>query len=347
MQGIRRALHRRWHTVRRAGPRAAAGEERGGFEDLYLVGEGLLFEVDTAVESACTEALERCGQGSRFERAAVIECEIAYAGDRGGDDHLTQHGASGEGLVADEDEGLGQFDGFGDGDGLEGLAIGKRPLGDEADGGLVLEDILSPDLIGGGDDAVIDDEDPFLPFLLVGIDAGSGERLFSDRGDGERDDHFLQVLAVAESLMVDAVDACRQFNALQGLVALESACCDEPCAFGYDELGFDGLIRGDQDRVEPQGTVRPIGLVEHESRAVKRRTIDALDGLRQDDGGEGLAALERLVTYRHDRVALLADGDGLRDKQIAGRLGVRTDLRREMIVIHGIKYVLELYVLRM
>ena len=55
--------------------------------------------------------------------------------------------------------------------------------------------------------------------------------------------------------MVDAGDAGRQFDTLDRLVALESTGSDEAGSFGNDEPRFDGLVRGDEDRVYPETTV--------------------------------------------------------------------------------------------
>ena len=140
---------------------------------------------------------------------------------------------------------------LGDNDGAQVLAVGKRPLCDKADRDLVLEDIFRRQVIVGRYEAVVDDEGSFLPFLLVLIDAATEESVLADGGDGLRDNHFLQVLAIAERLMVDAGDAGRQFDTLERLITLESTGSDEAGSFGNDETRFDGLVCGDEDRVDP------------------------------------------------------------------------------------------------
>ena len=100
-------------------------------------------------------------------------------------------------------------DGLGDDDRAQVLAVGKRPLRDKADRDLVLEDIFRRQIVVGRYQTVVNNERTFLPFLLVLIDAAAEERIFADGGDVLRDDHFLQVLTVAEGLMVDAGDAGR------------------------------------------------------------------------------------------------------------------------------------------
>ena len=112
------------------------------------------------------------------------------------------------------------------------------------------------------------------------LDAATGESFFTDGSDGGRDNNFLQVLAVPERLMVDAVDTGRQFDALDGLIALERTGGYESCSLRYHKSRFDGLIGGNQDGVQPQTTFRPFGLIEHNPRSVKSRTIDAFDGGR-------------------------------------------------------------------
>ena len=144
--------------------------------------------------------------------------------------------------------------------------------------------------------------------------------------------------------MVDAGDAGRQFDTLDRLVALESTGSDEAGSFGNDEPRFDGLVCGDEDRVYPETTVFPVFLFEHDARAVKSRAIDALDGLRQDDGGEVLAALESLVADSDDRVGVLPHYDGLGDEQFARGFGIERHFRRQTVVIDGIMHILILRV---
>ena len=244
-----------------------------------------------------------------------------------------------------ETSGRNGRDGLGDNDGAQVLAVGERPLCDKADGDLVLEDIFRRQVVVGRHEAVVEDEGSFLPFLIILIDAATEESVLADGGDGLGDDHFLQVLAIAEGLMVDAGDAGRQFDTLERLIALESTGSDEACSFGNDEPRFDGLVCGDEDRVYPETTVFPVFLFEHDTRAVKSRAIDTFDGLRQDDGGEVLAALESLVADSDDRVGILTNDDSLGDQQFSGGFGIKRHFRRQTVVIDGIMHILILRIL--
>ena len=134
-----------------------------------------------------------------------------------------------------------------------------------------------------------------------------GEGSFSDGGDGSGNDHFLEVLAVTEGLMVNARDTGRQFDTHDGLVALKRTGSDEPCAFGNDKTRFDGFVSGNEDGVNPQASVGPVLFVEHNPGTVKSGAIDALYRFRKDDRREVLAALEGFVPNRDDGIGVLSD----------------------------------------
>ena len=51
--------------------------------------------------------------------------------------------------------------------------------------------------------------------------------------------------------MVDAGDARRQLDALDRLIALKSPCGNEPCSLRHDVPRLDGLVRSDEDGVDP------------------------------------------------------------------------------------------------
>ena len=322
----------------RDGLESSAGEERSALQDLDLIAQDLLLEVNAAVESAGTEVLQFPRQEGVLEQTAVIEREVPDLAHRSRDSDVN------EVLALVETSGRNGRDGLGDDDGAQVLAVGKRPLRDKADRDLVLEDIFSRQIVVGRHEAVVEDEGSFLPFLIILIDAATEESIFADGGDGLRDDHFLQVLAIAEGLMVDAGDACRQFNAHNGLVALERPGSNEPCSFGNDEPRFDRLVGSDKDRVDPQTSVGPVLLVEHDACAVESRAIDALDSLWQNDGGKVLATLESLVADSDHCVCVLPHNDGLGDEQFTGSFGIERHFRRQTVVIDGIMYVLVLRV---
>ena len=87
---------------------------------------------------------------------------------------------------------------------METLTVGKSALRNQADRNLVLEDIFRRQVIIGCNQTVIDDKRTFLPFFLIEIDTGTGESLLTDGGDSCGNHHFLEVLAILESLVVDA-----------------------------------------------------------------------------------------------------------------------------------------------
>ena len=95
--------------------------------------------------------------------------------------------------------------------------------------------------------------------------------------------------------MVDTRDGSRQVDTYERLIATESACGDESCGFGQYEPRFDGLVGSYETAVEPEATVRPVVAVEHDSRTLEGRAIDAAERRWQDDATEVLTAAESAV----------------------------------------------------
>ena len=146
--------------------------------------------------------------------------------------------------------------------------------------------------------------------------------------------------------MVDARQAFRQLHALDRFVALEGSGGYETRAGRHHKTRLDGLVGGDKDRVDPQTAFRPVLLVEHDARAVERRTIDALERLGQHNIRQILAALECTVADTDHRVRVLTHYDGLRDEQLAAYARVESHFRSHMVLVDRVVDVLILRVLR-
>ena len=177
---------------------AAAGEERSFAKYFNPVSEYLLLEIDTAVESTGAETLQLAGKECILEHRTAVESEITDRTDRRRNSDIRQV------LTLIETGRWNSRDGSRDRDRFEALAVRKSTLGDETDGDFILEDIFRRQVIIGSNQAIVDDESAFLPFLLVVIESAACEGILTDRGDGSGNDDFLEVLAIAECLMVDA-----------------------------------------------------------------------------------------------------------------------------------------------
>ena len=208
-----------------------------------MVAQHLFFEVDTAVEHTHTEVLEFGRKSSRLEQAAVIECEIADLANSRRNSDIHQILAVIE--SGSRDSGYGRRDSHR----LQVLAICKSTLGNQTNRDLVLEDVFRRQRVIGRNQTVIEDQCSFLPFVLVGIDAASGEDLLAYGSDGKRNDHFLQVLAISERLMVNACQPVRQIHTGDHFIALKSAGSYQTRADGYYKTRFDRLVRSNKDAV--------------------------------------------------------------------------------------------------
>ena len=146
--------------------------------------------------------------------------------------------------------------------------------------------------------------------------------------------------------MVDARDTGRQFDTGDDLVALESSGSNEPCAFGNDKTRFDGLVRGNEDGVNPQASVGPVLFVEHNPGTVKSGAIDALYRFRKDDRREVLAALEGFVPNRDDGICVLSDHNRFGNEDFSCGARIESHFCCQKRFVHGVMDVLILCLLR-